>query len=122
MADGSRTLTEVPERAREQALARFAELRPCLERGVPMAALARELGVTPQTVARRLARYRRQGLAGLVARPRRDRGTHRLPAELQRLIAGLALERPRRSLVALQGEAARVARQHAWPAPGYKRP
>jgi putative transposase len=120
VADGSRTLTELPEAAREQALSRFEELRPCLERDVPLAAVARELGVTPQTIGRRLARYRRQGLAGLVAHPRRDRGTHRLPVELQQLIEGLALERPRRSLVALQGAAARVAQQQSWPVPSYR--
>lgn len=120
MAGGAGALAELPEGARQRALVRFIELRPCLEQGASMTAVARTLGVTPQTVARRLARYRREGLAGLLPHPRRDRGAHRLPAELQRLIAGLALERPRRSLAAIRREAADVAARQGWPAPSYK--
>jgi putative transposase len=67
------------ERRREQAMARFAVLRPSLEEGVP------------------LARYRRGGLAGLARPIRRDAGTHRSPADLVALVEGMALKPPRSS-------------------------
>src|SRR5216684_1480964 len=45
--------------------------------------------------------YRERGLAGLVRKPRNNRGQHQLPTELQHLIEGLALRRPRLSAAAV---------------------
>ena len=113
-------LTALPEAARERALARFAQLRPHLEDGVALARVARELGVNPRTAGRWVARYRREGLAGLVRRPRRDGEQHHVRPELRRLIEGLALRPPRQSLASIQREAARLATERGWPAPSYK--
>jgi putative transposase len=85
------------ERRREQAMARFAVLRPSLEEGVPLARAAGGAGVPIRTAERWLARYRRGGLAGLARPIRRDAGTHRSPADLVALVEGMALKPPRSS-------------------------
>lgn len=82
---------------REEALALFARLRPFLEEGVPLPRLAREAGIPLRTLLRWVAGYRRDGLAGLVRRPRADRGRpRRLVPALRQLIEGLALRSPAR--------------------------
>src|SRR5439155_11675036 len=63
--------------------------------------------------------YREHGLAGLVRKPRRNRGQHQLPQELQHLIEGLALRRPRLSAAAVCRQAVEVATVQNWPAPSY---
>lgn len=55
------------------ALARYEEMRPALEGGVPLARLAHEMGIAERTVRRRVAAYRTHGLAGLERRERSDR-------------------------------------------------
>jgi transposase InsO family protein len=47
-------------------------------------------------------RYQRNGVAGLAARPRKDRGTSRLSAELQERILAAKRENPRRSIRAIR--------------------
>ena len=120
MSEGPVPLTALSGSQRAQALDRFAVLRPFLEDGVPLAGLARQRGIAPRTAQRWLARYRREGLAGLARRARRDRGGHRLPRRLQACIERLALQRPRRSIAAIQRQAATVATEQSWPVPGYK--
>jgi len=56
-------LTGLSSGQREQAMARFAVLRPHLEDGVPLARAAGEAGVAARTAQRWLARYRACGLA-----------------------------------------------------------
>ncbi len=105
---------------RDAAMARYALLRPALEAGVPLARLAREAGIPLRTAQRWAGAYRRQGLAGLARRARADRGRSRgIPAPLRQLIEGLALQRPRRTLAAIQRSAAQVAAEQGWRAPGY---
>jgi putative transposase len=113
-------LTDLPEGRRAAALVRFRRLRPVLEDGAPVARLARALGVARGTVQRWVARYRREGLAGLARRPRADRGRPRLSPALRQLVEGLALERPPRSAATIQRRAAAVAAARGWPAPSYK--
>lgn len=57
---------------------------------------AQRLGVTPNHLARLLRRYE-AGQLLYARRPRRDRGTHRVPAELRKLVVGLKLAHPRAS-------------------------
>ncbi len=102
------------------ALARFRLLHPHLEDGVPLAEIAREQEVTPRTLERWVARYRAEGLAGLGRREREDKGRHQIPERLQLFIEGLALERPRRSVVSIQRKACEVAEREGWREPGYK--
>ncbi len=113
-------LTRAAEEERTRALARFALIRPILEDGVTPAQVARQQGVTPRTIHRWLERYRAGGLRGLVRRIRPDRGQHHLPDLLQRLIEGLALQTPRRSIASVRRRAADVAVREGWPRPSYK--
>lgn len=92
MEDSGRSLAGACDAERAETIDRFAVLRPHLEDGVPLTRAAREAGVPFRTAQRWLARYRQGGLAGLLDRPRSDRGrSHGLPPELERLIEGLAL-------------------------------
>ena len=60
------------EEGQAQAMARFAVLRPHLEESVPLTRAAREAGVPLRTTQRWLARYHRDGLAGLARTVRSD--------------------------------------------------
>ncbi len=93
----------------EVALAGYQVLRPALEQAVPLTRLAREAGVPLRTAQRWVAAYRRHGLAGLARRPRADRSQARgIPERLRHCIEGLALQRPLRSLAAIQRPATRT--------------
>ena len=80
---------------------RYRLLRPHLEEGVPLARIAREHGVVLRTAQRWLRRYWADGLAGLAHQPRPDRGRRTFPADLVRLIEGLALQVPAQSIAAI---------------------
>ena len=86
---------------------------------MPLARIAHEHGIVPRTAHRWLRRYRERGLAGLARQPRADRGTRSFPADLIRLIEGLALQAPAQSIAALHRRVVAVAATHGWPAPGY---
>jgi putative transposase len=104
----------------ERAVARFRLLRPFLEDGVPLAAVARAAEVPLGTAKRWARRYRAQGIAGLARRPRADKGTRRvLLAPLQGLIEGLALQKPRRSIAGIRRIVADAVKQHGWAVPSY---
>ena len=107
------------EEGRARAMARFAVLRPHLEEGVPLARAAGEAGVPPRTAQRWLARYRRDGLAGLARPVRSDAGAHRAPSELVALVEGLGLKRPRSSAAAIHRRVRDVATARGWRAPSY---
>jgi len=120
MAESARpTLTALSEEHRRQALERFQVLRPFLEEGVPLATVARAQAISPRTARYWVRQYRQHGLAGLVRRPRSDRGRHHLPDALVGLIEGLALRRPPSSVASIHRQAAAVARAQGWPVPGY---
>lgn len=82
----------------DAALTRFRLLQPVLEDGVALCAVSRASGVPEPTLRRWLARYCRQGLAGLQRQPRSAHGRRRrVSAELVAIIEGLALQRPPQS-------------------------
>src|SRR6266540_1552775 len=112
-------LPGLAEAQREQALAHWQVLRAHLEDGCPLVRVAGEHGVPERTLRRWLAAYRAGGLAALARRPRSDRGTRRMPPDLQLLIEGLALRRPPPTIATVHRQAAEVARAQGWPAPGY---
>src|SRR5699024_7706898 len=69
------------------------------------------------TLQRWLAAYRRDGIAGLLPTlPKRERRTH---PELQTLIEGLALSKPKLSTAAITRKAQAKATQRAWPMVSY---
>ena len=82
---------------RSRALTRFEIIRPFLEDGVPLTRLAKEQQIVLRTARRWVERYRKSGLAGLVRKERNDKDERRLLPELQEIIEGLALSRPKRS-------------------------
>ncbi len=101
------------EADRARALARFTVVRPALEEGVAPAVIARAQGVTPRAIQRWLARYRRDGLAGLARPARSARGRSRLDPTLRQFIEGLALRPQQRSVATLRRRAVAVAAERA---------
>ena len=90
---------------------RWRILRLHVEDQVSLARLARETGVGLRTLERWHARYRTDGYAGLDARIRSDAGTRHLPAELVRLIEGLALCKPRPAIATIHRKATEICAQ-----------
>jgi putative transposase len=95
----------------DQALARFRIIRPFLEEGVGLAAIARHHGIALRTARRWVGHYRAGGLSALARSPRIDKGSRRaLSPSLQELVEALALSTPRRSVAAIHRTVAAVAR------------
>jgi putative transposase len=110
-------LTHLTEQQRQQAAQKYALLQPHLENGVPLKHLAQEHGIPYRTLQRWKARYMEFGLAGLARQERVDKGTRHVPAELQMIIEGIALTRPKRSATAIQAMIQPIAEQYGWPVP-----
>src|SRR5262245_1634760 len=113
-------LAACTEEARQQAMARFAVLRPHINAGVLLSEAARDAGVPLRSVQRWLARYRAAGLGGLVRANRSDMGNRQLPAALVALIEGMALRKPRPSMAAMPRHMTALATQRHWPPPSYR--
>ena len=92
-------LTDVPEDERVRALERFQTIRPCLEEGVSVAQLARDRGIPERTAWRWITDYRGEGLAGLARKERDDKNRCKLSSALEQVIEGLALRKPRLSII-----------------------
>ena len=113
-----RQLTELAEPERARALERFALVRPHLEQGVALPALARAGGIALRTARRWVQLYRAYGLAGLARRGRADRGARRsVSAQGIAIIEGLALQRPLLSVAAMHREFAQWAAKAGQPTP-----
>ena len=102
-------LSGLSDNERSRALARFEIIRPFLEDAVPLARLARERNIVLRTARRWVERYRRSGLMGLVRRERNDKNERKLSTELQQIIEGLALSRPKLSAAAVHRKAVEAA-------------
>ncbi len=96
---------------RNRALARFEIIRPFLEDGVPLTRLARERRIVLRTARRWVERYRKNGLVGLVRKERNDKDERKLLPELQQIIEGLALSRPKLSAAAVHRKTIDAARK-----------
>jgi putative transposase len=107
------------EEERQEAMRRFAVLRPHLNDGLPLPEAARDAGVPLRSVQRWLARYRATGLAGLVRSTRSDTGHRKLPAALVKVIEGMALRKPRPSVAAMHRRIGELATQRQWTPPSY---
>src|SRR5262249_23428748 len=112
-------LAACTEEERQQAMARFAVLRPHINEGVLLSEAARDAGVPLRSVQRLLARYRAAGLVGLVRAKRSDMGHRKLPADLVALIEGMALRNPRPSIAAMHRQMTALATQRNWTPPSY---
>jgi putative transposase len=112
-------LAACTEAQRQQAMARCAVLRPHLNAGVLLSEAAREAGVPLRSVPRWLARSRAAGVVGLRRAPRSETGNRKLPAELVKVIEGMALRTPRPSVAAMHRTITALATQRHWTPPSY---
>lgn len=80
---------------------RWRVLRLHVEDKIPLAALARDTGISVRTLQRWHRRYLDGGISGLDLHPRADTGHRRTAAETVAFIERLGLIRPRPSLVTL---------------------
>jgi putative transposase len=113
-------LSALTEKQRRQALDHFHLIRPFLEDGVPLTQIAAFHQLSLRTLRRWVKQYRAQGLAGLMRAPRKDQGKRRsLTPQLQQVIEGLALQKPRRTVANIHRETARMSRARNWTPPSY---
>lgn len=112
-------LTELSEVERDQALDRFRIIQPFLEGKATLTEVAKQHGILLRTAQRWVARYRQDGLAGLVRNRRSDQGKRRLPPELQGLIEGLALQKTKPSAASIHRQVSELCKQHGWQEPSY---
>ena len=113
------TLTAFTEEERQEAMKRFAVLQPHLNGDVPLSEAARNAGAPLRSAQRWLARYRADGLIGLVRAQRSDTGNRKLPEEPVELIEGMALSKPRPSAAAIYRNITALATQRNWASPSY---
>jgi putative transposase len=112
-------LTNLSEDERTRALERFRLLRPYLDNEVPLLEVVAAAGVSLRTARYWVRRYRREGLAGLARKARRDKDRPKVAPDLLRLIEGLALQKPPLSAAAIQRRVATVARDRGLKPPSY---
>src|SRR6266853_6618465 len=112
-------LAACTEEERQEAMGRFAVLRPHINDGVPLPEAARDAGVPLRSVQRWLARYRATGVAGLVRAKRSDTGHRKLPAALVEVIEGMALRKPRPSVAAIHRRMIELATKRKGTSPSY---
>jgi putative transposase len=85
-------------------------LRPHLQDGLSLRAVAQDAGVPFRTAQRWVAQYHEHGLAGLARKERQDRGSRRtLSPRLLKVIEGLALERPRLPMRSISRQVSQLA-------------
>jgi putative transposase len=114
------SLTRMSNKERQDALARYHLLEPYLDGRATLKSIVETHGLSRRTAQRWVKRYREDGLAGLVRRPRSDRGQRRIEGELLQLIESLALQKTRPSSAAIQRQIAPIAVQHGWSVPSYE--
>jgi putative transposase len=103
----------------DEAMRRFAVLRPHFEEGVPLAASARAAGVPIRTAQRWLVRFEARGLSGLSRRVRSDQGHRKFPDPLVSVVEGLALRKPLLPNSVIHRRVATMAVQKGWRVPSY---
>ncbi|TMC18731.1 MAG: helix-turn-helix domain containing protein, partial [Chloroflexi bacterium] len=108
-------LSELSDKQREEAYERYKLIRACLEEEVTQTELARESGVPLKTLQRWIRRYRQDGLRGLARLERSDKGKQRgLTEEQVKVVEGLALRKPRRTVVTIQRQVNAIALEQGW--------
>ena len=112
-------LSSLSDDERARALARFQKIRPFLEEDIPLAQLAREQNIVLRTARRWVKRYRLEGLAGLGRKERDDKNERKLSSELQHIIEGLGLRKPRLSAAAIHRQVVDAAKTRGERPPSY---
>jgi len=115
-----REFSTLPEEDQQRAMERYRLLQPHLEQGRALAEVAEEAGVPYRTARQWATLYRQSGLAALAPQGRTDAGSRRrLTVELQKLIEGLALRKPRLSAASIHREVSRIAQLQGEKPPSY---
>jgi putative transposase len=112
-------LTGLAEARRQEAMERFAILRPHLEGGTPLPEAAAAAGIPLRTAERWLARYRAEGISGLARRNPSSHRDGRFPDQLATFVEGLFLRRPPPSIANVHRTACEVAGKKSWPEPSH---
>ena len=94
-------------------------MRPYLDGDAPLTQVAAAAGIALRTARRWVARVRDGGPAALERKSRSDAGARRLAADRVALIEGLALTRPRLSIMTLYRRVGVIAREKGWRPPSY---
>ncbi len=116
-----RSLTELTETEREQALFRFRLIQPFLEEDVPLTKIAAHSTESIATLRRWVQRYRKNGLTGLVRQQRGDKGVPRkIVEDTKRLIEGLALSNPSLSAASIHRQIMKYSDENGLPSPSYR--
>ena len=122
MTAPSLPLTALSEAQRAQAQERFEIIRPALVEGVTQAQVACTHKISASTVQRWIKRCRDKGFAGLANEGSSDKGKSRcLPTDAVKLIEGLALQTPPRSMASIHRQAVEIAEKQGWEPPSYDR-
>lgn len=120
MSETISALTALPDEQRQLALERFRLLQPHLEQGASLTALAQESGIPYRTAIRWVSLYRRFGLTALARKGRTDRGGRRvLSPTLQKVVEGLALQKPPLPIASLYRKVCQVAIEQKQKPPSY---
>jgi putative transposase len=114
------TLSELTEEQRADAYRRYEIVREHVEERIPQTVVAREHGMSLSSVQRWVRQYREDGLCGLARQPRVDRGKRRgMTEEEVKVVEGLALRKPRRSVRTIWRQVSALALQEGWEEPSY---
>lgn len=114
------SLAEVTEAQRAEAYRRYEVVREHVEEGIAQTVVARERGVPLKTLQRWVRQYREDGLCGLARPPRTDRGKRRrISEEVVKVVEGLALRKPRRSMATIHRQVSKIALEQGWEEPSY---
>jgi transposase-like protein len=101
------------------AQARLRILERCLRKEQPLAAVAWEAGISVTTLARWLSQYRRDGLEGLMRRPRQFSAPPAMKPEIRTAIEELAGRQPAVRVRPLYRQVRQMASRLGEPDPGY---
>lgn len=112
-------IAELSSAQRDEAMNRFCILKPHLENSVSLTDVAKNAGVSLRTAERWLARYKKDGLAGLARKVRSDEGSHKISTEITKIVEGMALQKPRPSIVSIHRKICDIATKNKWRAPSY---
>jgi len=105
---------------RNEAMRRYRIIEPHLESGCSLEDIASAASVTCRTLQRWVGHYRKHGLGGLARKSRSDHGGRRAVSEhIQKIIEGLALERPRLPLTTIYRKTTAYAELVHEAAPSY---
>jgi putative transposase len=111
-------MSESPEDGRQLELYRHIERH--LNHGVPVRRAAQEAGMTERQFYRLLHAYRDAGFDGLGRKDRRDIGSRKsVSEELQKVIEGLCLQKPKPTLAWVHRKIAEHCGKQGFTAPSY---